>query len=209
MMKRIIALFIFIPSFSMAQLENDQDISKVGTTAAQFLKISSGSRGLAMGSANIAICSDLTSSFWNPAGLSHLKGIQVYFENNGWLAGTDYNYGSFGFNWPSVGVFSLSLTMLSSPDDLVRTVEQPNGTGEQFNSQDMSIGISVGKSLTDQLSLGASIKNVRQRIWHSSGRRKLCWRTTCRDDWSGCHRMFRWSAGYKRGLSWRQVSYTL
>tara|TARA_B100000686_G_scaffold225494_1_gene232676 strand:- start:77 stop:697 length:621 start_codon:yes stop_codon:yes gene_type:complete len=33
----------------------------------------------------------------------------------------------------------------------------------------MSIGISVGKSLTDQLSLGASIKNVRQRIWHSSG----------------------------------------
>ena len=95
MMKRIIALFIFIPSFSMAQLENDQDISKVGTTAAQFLKISSGSRGLAMGSANVAICSDLTSSFWNPAGLSHLKGIQVYFENNGWLAGTDYNYGSF------------------------------------------------------------------------------------------------------------------
>ena len=92
-----------------AQLENDQDISKVGTTAAQFLKISSGGRGLAMGSANVAVCSDLTSSFWNPAGLAHLKGIQVYFENNGWLAGTDYNYGSFGFEWPRVGVFSLSL----------------------------------------------------------------------------------------------------
>ena len=160
---------ILICSVVKAQLENDQDISKVGTTAAQFLKISSGGRGLAMGSANVAVCSDLTSSFWNPAGLAHLKGIQVYFENNGWLAGTDYNYGSFGFAWPRVGVFSLSLTMLSSPDDLVRTVDEPTGTGEKFNAQDMSIGISVGKSLTDQLSLGASIKNVRQRIWHSSG----------------------------------------
>ncbi len=35
--------------------------------------------------------------------------------------------------------------------------------------QVLIFGISVGKSLTDQLSLGASIKNVRQRIWHSSG----------------------------------------
>ena len=122
-----------------------------------------------MGSANVAIVNDLSSGFWNPAGLANLKGIQAYFENNGWLAGTDYNFGSFGFEWPRVGVFSLSLAILKSPDDLVRTVENPNGTGEKFNSQDMSIGLSVGKKLTDELSLGATIKNIRQRIWHSSG----------------------------------------
>jgi hypothetical protein len=122
-----------------------------------------------MGSANVAITNNLSSSFWNPAGLAHLKGIQVYFENNGWLAGTDYNFGSFGFEWPRVGVLSLSITMLTTPDDLVRTIENPTGTGEKFNAQDMSIGISIGKSLTNQLSLGASIKNIRQRIWHSTG----------------------------------------
>lgn len=167
--KNIVAFLILASSLSFAQLENSQDISKVGTTAAQFLKISAGSRGLAMGNANVAIVNDLSSGFWNPAGLAHLKGIQVYFENNGWLAGTDYNFGSFGFEWPRVGVFSLSLTMLTTPDDLVRTVENPNGTGEKFNSQDMSIGLSIGKKLTDHLSLGATIKNIRQRIWHSSG----------------------------------------
>ena len=90
-----------------AQLENDQNISKRGTTAAQFLKISTGGRGTAMGSANVAICSDLTSSYWNPAGLAHMKGIQVYFENNDWLAGTDHHFGAVGFSWPSVGGFSL------------------------------------------------------------------------------------------------------
>ena len=63
-----------------------------------------------MGGANVAIVNDLSSGFWNPAGLANLKGIQAYFENNGWLAGIDYNFGSFGFEWPKVGVFSLSLT---------------------------------------------------------------------------------------------------
>jgi hypothetical protein len=167
--KQVLAIFIYALSYNFSQLENSQDISKVGTTAAQFLKISAGARGFAMGGANVAITNDLSSGFWNPAGLANLKGIQVYFENNGWLAGTDYNFGSFGFEWPRVGVFSLSLTMLTSPDDLVRTIENPNGTGEKFNSQDMSIGLSVGKKLTDDLSLGATIKNIRQRIWHSSG----------------------------------------
>jgi hypothetical protein len=167
--KIVLAILIYTLSYNFSQLENSQDISKVGTTAAQFLKISAGARGFAMGGANVAITNDLSSGFWNPAGLAHLKGIQAYFENNGWLAGTDYNFGSFGFEWPRVGVFSLSLTMLTSPDDLVRTVENPNGTGEKFNSQDMSIGLSVGKKLTDDLLLGATIKNIRQRIWHSSG----------------------------------------
>ena len=167
--KSFLAILIYALSYNFSQLENSQDISKVGTTAAQFLKISAGARGFAMGGANVAITNDLSSGFWNPAGLANLKGIQAYFENNGWLAGTDYNFGSFGFEWPRVGVFSLSLTMLTSPDDLVRTVENPNGTGEKFNSQDMSIGLSIGKKLTDDLSLGATVKNIRQRIWHSSG----------------------------------------
>ena len=37
--KIITVILLFGISFSFSQLENDQDISKVGTTAAQFLKI--------------------------------------------------------------------------------------------------------------------------------------------------------------------------
>ena len=161
--------FILAVNILTAQLEIDQNISKRGTTAAQFLKISTGGRGIAMGNANVAICSDLTSSYWNPAGLARMENIQVYFENNEWLAGTDYNFGAVGFSVPMVGVFSLSLTMLSTPDDMVRTVENPKGTGEKFNAQDLAIGLTVARSLTDRLALGATVKTIRQRIWHSSG----------------------------------------
>ena len=58
--KNIVSFFIIASTLSLAQLENSQDISKVGTTAAQFLKISAGSRGLAMGNANVAIANDLS-----------------------------------------------------------------------------------------------------------------------------------------------------
>ena len=152
-----------------AQLENDQDISKRGTTAAQFLKIGAGGRATAMGSANVALSADLSSSYWNPAGLGRINNIQVYFENNEWLANTNYNFGAVGFSVPKVGVFCISLSMLTTPDDLVRTVENPKGTGEKFNAQDLAVGISVARSLTDRLYLGGTIKNIRQRIWNTSG----------------------------------------
>ena len=44
--KIIKAILLFATSSSFSQLENDQDISKVGTTAAQFLKISAGARAV-------------------------------------------------------------------------------------------------------------------------------------------------------------------
>ena len=91
-----------------AQLENDQDISKRGTTAAQFLKIGAGGRATAMGGANVALSADLSSSYWNPAGLGRINNIQVYFENNEWLANTNYNFGAVGFSVPKVGVFCIS-----------------------------------------------------------------------------------------------------
>jgi hypothetical protein len=151
------------------QVKNDQDISKKGTTAAQFLKISIGGRGSAMGSATVALCSDLTSSYWNPAGLANVEGIQVYFENNEWFVGTSLQYGAVGFANSRFGTFSLSLTSLTTPYDIVRTVETPKGTGDKFNSQDIAIALSFAKRLTDRLALGGSIKNIRQRIWHSTG----------------------------------------
>ena len=47
----LVVLHLTVDNHVIAQLENDQDISKRGTTAAQFLKISTGGRGTAMGNA--------------------------------------------------------------------------------------------------------------------------------------------------------------
>ena len=61
-----------------------------------------------------------------------------------------------------------SLTSLSVPDDIVRTVEDPEGTGERFDAGDLALTFSYSKRLTNKFSLGGNLKYIQQKIWHSS-----------------------------------------
>jgi hypothetical protein len=53
-------------------------------------------------------------------------------------------------------------------DMKVRTVEQPEGTGENFSAGDIAIGISYARFLTDRFSVGLTAKYIKQSIWHMS-----------------------------------------
>ncbi|MDQ7052138.1 MAG: PorV/PorQ family protein [candidate division KSB1 bacterium] len=151
-----------------AQIDNTQTITKTGTTAAQFLKIGTDARATAMGGAFTAITGDLASMHWNPAGLSYITGIEATFLHSPWLAEMDFNYFAFAFEIPGMGVMGASITSLTSPDDLVRTVQQPEGTGELFSASDLAISLSFARQLTDHFAIGGSVRYVRQNIWHSS-----------------------------------------
>ena len=60
------------------------------------------------------------------------------------------------------------MTSLSTPEDLVRTVEKPNGPGEYFDANDLAINLSYARRLTNKFSLGGNIKYIRQSIWHAN-----------------------------------------
>ena len=75
---------------------------------------------------------------------------------------------NFGLNLGNVGIVGLSMTSLSTPEDLVRTVEKPNGTGEYFDANDLAINLSYARRLTNKFSLGGNIKYIRQSIWHAN-----------------------------------------
>ena len=49
-----------------------QTINRYGTTTANFLEIGIGSGPSAMGEAYVAVANDVSSIYWNPAGLSYL-----------------------------------------------------------------------------------------------------------------------------------------
>ena len=40
----------------------------------------------------------------------------------------------------------------------------PDSTGEKFNAQDLAIGLTVARNLTDRLALGATVKNINRDI---------------------------------------------
>ena len=48
---------------------------KSGTTVAQFLKIGVGSRAMGLGGSFVAQANDIYSLYWNPSGITKVKGI--------------------------------------------------------------------------------------------------------------------------------------
>jgi len=166
-MKRL-TLIIFSATLVFAQLDNTESITKTGTTAAQFLKIGVDARASAMGNAFTAMNGDINSMYWNPAGLASVQRMETMFMNSSWLAGINFNYAAFAINLNTAGVIGFSVTSLSVPEDLVRTVEKPNGTGEYFDAGDLAMNFSYARRLTDQFSIGSNIKYIRQNIWHAS-----------------------------------------
>ncbi|MBN1351500.1 PorV/PorQ family protein [candidate division KSB1 bacterium] len=158
---------ILILSLGLLATANSYAASKVATTAAQFLKIEIGARGLAMGGAYVATADDATATFWNPAGLARLQSREVAVSHAEWLADMNVAYGSIvvPFGGQTVG---LSMTVLDYGEWEMTTIDEPEGTGERFGAQDLALGLSYARSLTDRFSFGANVKYINQRISHSN-----------------------------------------
>lgn len=144
-----------------------QTITRVGTTAAQFLKLGVGARPIALGGAFVAEASSLSAAYWNPAGLAGLRGNALQLSKTEYLADVDFNMAVFATHLNSIGTVAFTLILLDSGNMHVRTEQDPEGTGERFNVQNFAIQASFARSLTDRFSIGGSVKYIQERIWHS------------------------------------------
>ena len=144
-----------------------QNVSKSGTTSAPFLTIGVGPRAMALGGAFVATADDASSLYWNPAGLARMTGGEAFGAHADWLAGLTFDY--LGVALPALGgTAGVSVTMLAVPEDVVRTEDRQEGTGELFDASDLALGLSYGRQVTDRFSLGGSVKFIRQQIWNET-----------------------------------------
>ncbi len=163
-------LFIIIFGFSglQAQSLSSESISKTGTTVAQFLKIGVSARSIAMGGAFVAVANDVSAIYLNSAGLAKNYGYEAMFTHTDWIANTDYDFGAVSFNMPGYGALGIMVAAFSSGEMPVRTVEEPDGTGELFTTNDLLIGLAYSRNLTTNFSIGFTGKYIYQQIWHMS-----------------------------------------
>jgi hypothetical protein len=159
----IVFLGAFLSADGMAQ-----NVSKVGTTAAEFLQIGVGPRATALGGSFVGMADDASSLYWNPAGLARMSKSEVIATHSEWLADINFDYVGVGLNLGNSGTIGISLTMLSVPDMIVRTEDRQEGTGETFDAMDMALGLTYGRRVTDRFTVGATVKFIQQRIWHAS-----------------------------------------
>lgn len=161
-MKRVFPLLVLI-SFSLyAQYSN------LGTAGAQFLQIPIGARNAALGSAVVGVIDDASSVFWNPAGLANINSTSVHFSFFNWFKFFDVNAFSVARNFGDLGTIGASILVLNMERMEITTELEPNGTGRYFDAQDMAVGISYARNLTDRFRFGITAKYVYQRIWNET-----------------------------------------
>lgn len=159
-MKKFFIIIILIQLSLLAQNPN------LGTSGAQFLQIPIGARGAALGGAFTGLTDDATSVFWNPAGITNLNSNAVHFSYLRWFEMFDLNAASFIYNGNDAGIFAASLVIFSMDKMEITTETKPNGTGQYFDAQDLAMGLTYARKLTDQFSVGVTVKYIYQRIWN-------------------------------------------
>ena len=154
---------------AQANAQLDRSTSKVGTTAAQFLKIGAGARAIGMGGTYTAISNDIYSIYYNPAGVANTTGTgQVAFNHAEWLASINYDFAALSLNLADFGTLFFSLTSLGVPEDKVRTFDFPEGDGRVWDASSLAIGAGFAKKLTDKFAIGFQAKYIREAIWTTS-----------------------------------------
>ncbi len=141
---------------------------KVGTTAAPFLGLGIGARATAMGGAQVAQAQGPSALYWNPAAISNMTTNGAEFSNSDWFVDSRHQHAALVFNAGNLGHFGLQVIALDYGDELVTTIENPDGTGELWDALDLAVGVTYARALTDRFSVGGTAKFVRQQIWNES-----------------------------------------
>jgi hypothetical protein len=164
-MKRLLALAL-VSVVCMEQMNAENP--NIGTAGAQFLKIPAGARAAAMSCAFVSNANDVSSLFWNPAGIVNVKSTGLSFSHTTWWATIQLNQAAIVQSFEDVGSIGISVSSLSMDKMEVTTEDMPEGTGQTFDATDLMVGLSYSRKLTDAFSVGVTAKYVQQRIWNES-----------------------------------------
>ena len=146
------------------------DVDRTGTTAGVQVQIPVGGRSLAMGGSDIAYTTGVDAIFWNPAGLSDVKGrVDGMFSSAKIIADISTNYFAIAFNTGANGVLAVSMKSLAMGDIAITTVQDMDGTGATFSPTFSVLGASYARELTDRISIGLNAKLIYESIPRASG----------------------------------------
>jgi len=141
------------------------------------LLIGVGTRAVAMGGAAAAISDDLSSLYWNPAGLSRVRHVEVEFTHNSWIQNISQETFLCGlpvnFIFPGLpdGMVALGINYFGL-GSIEKTSESPDGgiiiDNEVLDLYMLGGQAGFGLSLTSDLAMGGAFKFAYQNLGEKS-----------------------------------------
>ncbi len=144
----------------------------------EFLEVGVGARALGMGNAQVASVNDVTSGYWNPAGLNGITtNFSVDLMHSEYFAGiAKYDYAGFAKRIDSSSVFALSMVRFGV-DNIPNTTELIDANGNvnydnitTFSAADYAFLLSYARlSKIKGLRFGGTVKIIRRVVGDFAG----------------------------------------
>ena len=151
-------VLIIIPGLLSAEI-----FAKTGTAGLQFLKIGVDARAIGMGEAYVAVTDDISSVYWNPAGLALKLQNQIFVSHTEWVAGIRYEYMAYSMV-TDYGTLAFSGGLLHMGYMDVTTEEVFGPTGETFTCSDVVAGLTYSNAFTEKFAFGFTVKYLREDL---------------------------------------------
>ncbi|MEW6620198.1 MAG: PorV/PorQ family protein [bacterium] len=141
---------------------------------AAFLKMDVGARPQALGGAYTALADDVTSIYWNPAGLARINQPEFNFMHNEWFEGINYEF--VGVAYPVEDLtFATSVTYLYM-DEIKEILRDTQGygngryweTGKLFTAENMALSLAFAQAIEENLFMGVNFKYIYETIEDTS-----------------------------------------
>ena len=142
-----------------------------GTTADEFLLLAPSARGRRSAAAFAALTTDVSSVYYNPAGLSQMDHAGFMASTMNYVAGTRYDWAAVGFPFSggarAIGVSVANFGFSNQP---VYTVEDPTGSsGEVYSVSQTAVGVTYSQQFSDRFSAGITAKLVNDQLGRTTG----------------------------------------
>jgi hypothetical protein len=141
-----------------------------GTTAAEFLLLGAGARGMALGPAFAAMTRDVEALYYNPASLPLMDGMEFGMTLMPYYADTRYMWA--GLAMPLAGGeygFGLSISNFGFSDAPVYTeADQNNESNLTYGVSETVLGLSFAHSFIDRFSGGVTLKLISDQLGATS-----------------------------------------
>lgn len=162
-LKLIFTVFLFVLLAAgniFAQTSN-----RNGTATATQLLVPVGARGISMAGATITNSVGIEALYWNPANVARSQyGVDVMASHMSYIADIGVQYAAVAAHLGDLGVLSLSIKNFDIESIERTTIDNPDGTGQTYEPQFLTLGFSYSKMLSDRVSVGLTMNLITERL---------------------------------------------